>query len=111
MKLPKNFGGKGFGNALQQAQQAMARAKNLETELESESVTIEKGGVTVVFTGKGEMRSISIDKDMIDPDDKEMLEDMIAAACKDAFTKANEIREEKVKDLMPDVPGMDQLGL
>ncbi len=111
MKLPKGFGGQGFAGALQQAQQSMARVQNLEVELKKERIEIEKGPVKVVFDGTGEMQKITIDPSAVDPEDMEMLEDMIVAASRDGFTQATEMREARVKEIMPNVPGMDKLGL
>ena len=59
MKLPKQFGGGGFQQALAKAQQAMARAKDLENELAAERITVDKGPVKCVFDGTGVMQSIA----------------------------------------------------
>lgn len=111
MKLPKNFGGKGFQGMLAEAQGAMARAQNLEAELAKEVIEIEKSGVKAVFNGTGELMKLNIDKELVDPDDVEMLEDMVVAAVRDGFAKATELREARVQEIMPNVPGMDKLGL
>jgi DNA-binding YbaB/EbfC family protein len=109
MKLPKNFGGKGFQGALRDAQSAMARAQNLENELAAERIEIDKGPVKALFTGTGEMLAIKISPDVIDPDDIETLEDLVVSAVRDGFSKATEIREARVKEIMPSIPGMDGL--
>lgn len=109
MKLPKNFGGKGFGGMLQQAQAAMARAQNLEEELARERLTIDKGPVQAVFTGTGEIVSLKIDPSIMDPEDPTILEDMITAAIRDGFTKATELRNDRVKEIVPDVPGLGDM--
>ena len=111
MKLPKNFGGKGFQGMLAEAQGAMARAQNLEAELAKEVIEIEKSGVKAVFNGTGELMKLNIDKELVDPEDVEMLEDMVVAAVRDGFAKATELREARVQEIMPNVPGMDKLGL
>ena len=110
MKLPKGFGGQGFGGAMAQAQQAMARAQNLEKELATERVEVEKDGVKVVFDGTGELQSLSIDKELIDPEDAEGLEAVVVAAFRQGFAKATAMRTERMKDIMPDIPGLDGLG-
>ena len=74
MKLPKNFGGNSLQQMMAQAQQAMARAKNLEAELKEEIIDIDKGPVKASFDGTGELLSISIDKEVLDPEDVEALE-------------------------------------
>jgi DNA-binding YbaB/EbfC family protein len=104
MKLPKQFGGGGFQQALQKAQQAMARAKNLETELAEERIEVDKGPVKAVFDGTGVIQSIKIEKQAVDPEDVEMLEDLVLGAVRDGFAKATEMREAKMAEIMPDLP-------
>ncbi|MFM9873393.1 MAG: YbaB/EbfC family nucleoid-associated protein [Fimbriimonadaceae bacterium] len=111
MKLPKNFGGQSMGGMMQQAQEAMARAQNLDSELAATRFDIEKNGVKCTFNGLGELQGLKIDPKMVDPDDLELLEDMIVAAVKDGFAKATEERDAKVQEIMPNVPGLDKLGL
>ncbi|HXH61468.1 MAG TPA: YbaB/EbfC family nucleoid-associated protein [Fimbriimonadaceae bacterium] len=104
MKLPKQFGGQGFQAALQKAQSAMARAKTLEKELASETIEVDKGPVKATFDGTGLIKSIKIDKEAVDPDDLEMLEDLLVSAVRDGFTQATELRESKLAEIMPDLP-------
>ena len=104
MKLPKNFGGNSLQQMMAQAQQAMARAKNLEAELKEEIIDIDKGPVKASFDGTGELLSISIDKEVLDPEDVEALEDLIVGVVRDGNTKATDLRNEKMKEIMPDVP-------
>lgn len=111
MKLPKGFGGQGFGGYMQQAQQAMARAKNLENELQAERIEIDKGPVKAVFNGQGEIMSVTIDKSVVDPDDVEALEDLIVGCVRDGFTKSVEMRNERLQEIMPNIPGMGGLGI
>lgn len=110
MKLPKNFGGQNLQNTLAQAQQAMARAQNLDAELASEEFEVDKGLVKAIFNGLGELQSLKVDKSVVDPDDVETLEDLIVAAVKDGFALATERRDAKVREIMPNVPGLDKLG-
>ncbi|MBS1722197.1 MAG: YbaB/EbfC family nucleoid-associated protein [Armatimonadetes bacterium] len=111
MKLPKGFGGQGIGGYMQQAKAAMARAQNLEQELQAERINIDKGPVKAVFNGQGELVSVSIDKSVVDPDDIEALEDLIVGCMKDGFTKAVELRNERLSEIMPNIPGVGGLGL
>ena len=105
MKLPKQFGGGGgFQQALAKAQGAMARAKNLEKELEQERISVDKGPVTAVFDGTGQIQSIKISPDAVDPSDIEVLEDLIVGTVRDGFAKATELRESKLAEIMPDLP-------
>ena len=109
MKLPRNFGGQGFGGMMQNMQKAMARAQALEQELADERVEVDKGPVKVVFTGTGELQKLTIDKSVVDPDDVEALEDLILSAVRDGFAKSTALREEKVEEIrrsMPNIPGL-----
>ena len=106
MKLPKGFGGQGFSGMLQQAQQAMAQAKQLEEQLAHERIEIDKGPIKAVFSGTAELISLKIDKSVVDPEDVEMLEDLIVSAIRDGFNQATEARNEKVQAIMPNIPGM-----
>ena len=106
MKLPKNFGGQGFGGMMKQYQQAMSRAQNLEQELALERIEVDKGPVKVVFTGTGEIDKLTIDKSVVDPEDVESLEDLIVTAVREGFNKATELRNSKVQEIMPNIPGL-----
>ena len=106
MKLPKNFGGQGLGNMMQQAKQAMERAKKLEEELENERIPIDKGPVKSIMDGTGQLVSIKIDPSVLDPEDVEALEDLVVSAVRDGFAKATELRNAKVGEIMPNIPGL-----
>jgi DNA-binding YbaB/EbfC family protein len=99
MKLPKGFGGQGMGGMMAKAQEAMARAQNLEVELANERFTIDKGPVKAIVAGTGQLVKISIDKSVVDPEDIEALEDLIVSAVRDGFDKATEIRNQKVEQI------------
>jgi len=109
MKLPKNFGGQGFGGMMENMKGAMARAQNLEAELATMRIESETGPIKVVFDGTGLLQKISIDKSIIDPEDSEMLEDMVLSAVRAGFEKSVEIRATKTKEItdgLPDIPGL-----
>jgi nucleoid-associated protein EbfC len=110
MKLPKNFGGQGFGGVMKQMQDAMARAQNLEEELAAERIGIDKGPIKALFDGTGQLLKISIDPSVVDPEDVEMLEDMVVSAVRDGFTAATQLRDSKVQSIMPDVPDIPGLN-
>ncbi len=109
MKLPKNFGGQGFGGVMKQMQDAMARAQTLEAELANERVPIDKGPIKALFDGTGQILKISIDPSIVDPDDIEMLEDMVVSAVRDGFNTATELRNNKVQGIMPNLPDIPGL--
>jgi DNA-binding YbaB/EbfC family protein len=104
MKLPKNFGPQGFGGMMQQMQSAMARAKDLEAELENERVPVDKGPVKALFDGTGRLLKIAIDPAIVDPDDVESLEDLIVSTVRDGFEISTNIRNAKVQGIMPNLP-------
>jgi nucleoid-associated protein EbfC len=106
MKLPKGFGGQGFGGMLEQAKAAMARAQQLEAELASERLEIDKGPVKATFDGTGQLLKLKLDKEVVDPEDIEALEDLIVSAVRDGFTQATENRNERVQSIMPNIPGL-----
>lgn len=83
-----------------QAQKLQEKLNSAQKELEDKEIagTSGAGAVSVTMTLKGIMRSISIDKTIIIPDDKEMMEDLIVAAVNDAKTKADKIYEEGIKE-------------
>jgi DNA-binding YbaB/EbfC family protein len=98
-----------LGNIMQQAQQMQEDMQKAQAELENIEVTGESGGgmVSILMTGKREVRKVSID-DALVGDDKEMLEDLVAAAINDAVRKVAKIKKEKMGDVtagMPIPPG------
>tara|TARA_R100001143_G_scaffold63036_1_gene68204 strand:+ start:1561 stop:1908 length:348 start_codon:yes stop_codon:yes gene_type:complete len=98
-----------------------AKMKEVQDRLSEVIVEAEAGGgmVTVKANGKREIISILLDKDVIDPDDKEMIEDLVVAGVNKALEKAEEAAKQKMqevyKDILPGggIPGMDmsKLGL
>jgi nucleoid-associated protein EbfC len=111
MKLPKNFGGQGFGGMMDQMKSAMARAQQLDEELERDRIPIDREMVKMVFNGKAELVSLSIAKELVDPDDVEGLEAEVTAAFREGFAKATEIREAKTSEIMSNIPKIPGLNL
>ncbi len=94
-----------LGNIMQQAQKMQEDMQKAQAELEAIEVTGEAGGgmVSILMTGKREVRKVSID-DVLVGDDKEMLEDLVAAAINDAVHKVNKIKKEKMSDVTAGMP-------
>ncbi len=109
MKLPKNFGGQGFGGVMANMQGAMARAQNLEAELAAERISLDRGPVKAVFAGTGELIAIKLDPSIVDKEDVEALEDLIVGVVRDGFTTATDLRNAKVQEILPNVPGLPKL--
>lgn len=100
----------GLGNLMKQAQQMQASMQKAQEELAGMEVTGQSGGglVSVVMNGKHQVRRISIDDSLL-ADDKDMLEDLVAAACNDALAKAEAMAAEKMSGLTAGMqlpPGM-----
>ena len=97
------FGG-GFGGGAQmqqlmkQAQKMQEQMAKAQEELEEAEIVGESGGglVQVVVNGKKVVSSITIKPEAVDPDDIEMLEDLILAALNNAYEEADELYEEKM---------------
>lgn len=98
------YGHGGFGggmnmNALmQQARKMQEQMERAQAELDEAEVVGKAGGEMVVITmnGKKEIKSVKLDKTAVDPDDVEMLEDLIMVALKDAINKADELYKDKM---------------
>jgi DNA-binding YbaB/EbfC family protein len=98
-----------------------SKMKEAQQELEKIEVEAEAGGgmVKVKANGQRKILSIKMDKDVIDPDDSEMLEDLIVAGVNKALEKAEETAQQKMQDMYKNlipgggIPGMDlsKLGL
>ena len=93
----------GLGDLMKQAQKAMEDAQKVEAELDGLRVEGQSGGglVKVVATGKAEIVTIKIAKEVVDPEDVEALEDLVTLAVREAVEKANTMREERLKSVMP----------
>lgn len=113
-RLPQGYGG-GPGNMnqmLKQAQKMQEDAQNLQAELEEREYTASSGGmVEVTIDGTHHIKSISIQPEAVDPDDVEMLQDMIAAAVNAAVEKAVTTANEEMEKITGGLnfPGMGGL--
>jgi nucleoid-associated protein EbfC len=103
-----------FVGLMKQAAELKSKMEALQTELERSEVTGTSGGglVTVVLSGKGEMKGVKIDDSLIKPSEKEIVEDLIVAAHADARRKAEAMLQEKMKSVaggLPLPPGLKLL--
>lgn len=85
---------------MKQAQEMQQKMSEAQGRLDETEVTGESGAgmVRVTLTAKGDMRSVSIDKSMMDPQEPEILEDLIVAAHNDARRKAEDAQREVMKE-------------
>jgi DNA-binding YbaB/EbfC family protein len=90
---------KGLGNILKQAQQMHAKISQLQEEMAGKSVETSSGGgmVKIVMNGRQEILSITIDPEVVNREETEMLQDLIAAAVNEAIRKSHEMMEEEMK--------------
>ncbi len=91
-------GGMNMQNMMRQAQQMQAKMQQMQEELEEREVEATAGGgvVRVVATGKKMIKSIEIQEAAVDPDDVEMLQDLIIAAVNEALLKADEMMQSEM---------------
>ena len=90
----------GLGNLMKQAQEMQAKMQKAQEELANMEVTGESGAgmVTVVMTGRHDVRRVNIDPSLMG-DDKEMLEDLVAAAVNDAVRKIEQSNKANMSDM------------
>ncbi len=89
---------KGLGNIMKQAQKMQQEMAKIQEELAQKKVEAASGGgmVTVEANGQQEILSIKIDPEVINPDDKEMLEDLVLSAVNEASRKAKDLMKSEL---------------
>jgi DNA-binding YbaB/EbfC family protein len=101
---------KGIGNMMKQAQKLQSKMLKLQEELAEKTVEASSGGgmVKVVANGRQQILSIQIEKEVVDPDDVEMLQDLLLAAVNDALVKSQEMVSGEMGKLTGGmkIPGM-----
>jgi DNA-binding YbaB/EbfC family protein len=99
-----------LGDLQKMAQQMQQEMLRIQTELQATTVEGRAGGgvVTAVVTGKQDLVSITIDPSAVDPQDVEMLQDLIVAAVNDAIKASRELAEQKMGGLTGgmNIPGL-----
>ena len=105
--------GMDMNKILQQAQQMQEQVTKAQEELANETVEATAGGgmVTVVATGAGEIKEIRIAKEAIDPDDPDMLADMVLAAVNEALRSSQSLMESRLGGMMGGLGGLGLPGL
>ncbi len=90
---------------MQQAQKMQENLKKVQDELASLEVVGESGGglISIIMTGKREVRKVSIDPSLL-AEDRDMLEDLLAAAVNDAVHKVDKMKKEKMNDITAGMP-------
>lgn len=112
MRAPSSKGSQGMMAQLQKMQEDMAQAQDA---LADEQLTVTAGGgaITIVITGDQRIERVEIDPDLLDPEEQEMLQDMLVAAFNQATEQAKELAASRMSSLTSglNLPGLDQLGL
>jgi len=101
---------KGMGNMMKQAQKLQAKMAKMQEELADRTAEGSAGGgmVTVVANGRQQIVKITIEKDVVDQDDVEMLQDLVLAAVNDALSKSQEMVASEMGKLTGgmNIPGL-----
>ena len=114
-KKPKNRaagGAKDMNKQLRQLQAMQAEMEQKQAELETKEHTTTAGGgaVQVTINGKKEITKLVIDKDVVDPDDVEMLQDLVTAAVNEAIRQITELEESEMNSITGALGGMGGFG-
>lgn len=101
---------KNMGKMMKQAQQLQAKMMKMQEDAALETVEATAGGgmVKVVANGRQQIVSLQIEKEVVDPEDVEMLQDLIVAAVNDALNKSQEMVSAKMSQLTGglNIPGL-----
>ena len=115
---PFGMGGAGMKKMLENAQkQMMQNAQKMQERLDEARLEGSSGGgmVKATVTGSGNLLEVIIAPEAVDPDDVEMLQDLVVTAVREALDKAREMQGEEQQKLLPpglgNLPGMGNLGI
>ena len=110
VRIPNSGGAGNMNQMIKQAQKMQEDMANLQTDLEAREYTAASGGgsVTVTVDGKHLIKSIKIAPEIIDPDDSEMIEDLVTVAVNEAINNAIKTAEEEMGAITGglNLPGM-----
>jgi nucleoid-associated protein EbfC len=99
-----------LGNIMKQAKKMQEKIGQLQQELETKTIEAQAGGgmVRVVVNGKFEVVSLKIEKEVVNPEDLEMLQDLIAAAVNEGIRRAQEMTSQEMAKITGglNIPGM-----
>ncbi len=100
----------GLGNMMKQVQKMAEDTQKLEDELAETKIEASSGGgmVTAVCNGKGEILGITIDPQVVDPEDVEMLQDLVISAVREVLEKASETKQARLSEITGgmNIPGI-----
>jgi len=99
-----------FGSMMKQAQKMQTKMAEMQEQLKDETVDASAGGgvVRVVLTGDIRVKEVHIDPSVVDPDDVELLQDMVAAAVNEAIRAAQELSSKRMAEITGgmNIPGL-----
>lgn len=99
-----------FGNIMKQAKQLQEKMMRLQEEMQTKTIEASSGGgmVSVVINGKNEIVSLKIDREVVNPDDVGMLQDMIVAAVNEGIRRAQEMASSEMAKITGglNIPGL-----
>jgi nucleoid-associated protein EbfC len=100
----------GIGNIMKQAQQMQRRMAELQEELENKQIEASAGGgmVTAIVSGKQQLLGLKIEPTVVDPEDVEMLQDLITAAVNEAIKQSQQMAQEEMAKVTGglNIPGL-----
>lgn len=115
-KMPNPFGGLNIQAMMKQVQKFAEDTEKLEQELAEERIEATSGGgmVTAVANGMAQFLEVKIAPEVVDPEDVDMLQDLVTSAVREVLERANERRKERMQDLTGGLglpPGMGIPGM
>ena len=100
----------GLGNMMKQVQKVAEETQRIEQELGEQKIEASSGGgmVKAVANGRGEVLEVKIDPQVVDPEDVEMLEDLVVSAIREALEKGAEMKAARLQELTGglNIPGL-----